>query len=126
MCLNVTGYVQSNKLTANFDTVNGGCLQKEYMAEMQGLSFRSLAMTPFLRVTGQRMDQLEKSMIGDASNEDKFCQEDISSRLERAICHSEQTRILSSNLMCNSRILQSGLETEDKTRTVLNIFNGQD
>lgn len=63
-------------------------------------------------------------MIGEAPNKDKFCQEDVSAGLERTICHSELTRILSSDLMWESRILHSESEAEDDTRTVIDMFDG--
>jgi hypothetical protein len=73
-----------------------------------------LAQLKDLRNRRAELDRLEKSVIGEAFNEDKFCQEDVSAGLERTICHSELTRILSSDLMWNSRVLQSESEAEDE------------
>jgi hypothetical protein len=68
------------------------------------------------------LDRFEKTVIGEAFNEDKFCREDVSAGLERTICHSELTRILSSDLMWDSRVLQSESEVEDETRTVIDML----
>jgi hypothetical protein len=64
-------------------------------------------------------------LIGDTFGEDKSHQEDVSAGLESTICHSELTRILSFDVMWDSRVLQVESAAEDGTRTVIDMFNGQ-
>jgi hypothetical protein len=83
-----------------------------------------LAQLKDIQTRRAELDRLEQSLIAEASNEDNFCQEDVSAGLERTTCDSELTRILSSDLMWGSRVLQSESEAEDETRTVIDMFNG--